>query len=470
MRENNQTLDKTYEYEYNEIGNIVEIVNNGTTTTFGYSTEHPDRLISYNGSAITYDEYGNLKTSPGANGTVNYSWTDGKLTSITSGSLTTAFKNCTFAYDGYGRRISKNIASTSISGGTINQSTVNTSFVYDYFGRLIRETVTSSYVAGVINTEIKTFLYDDQGLVGMIHEANGTTNTYYFHRDLQGDILGIYDTSGNSVAQYSYNAFGICTIVSGSNYTVANANPFRYRGYYYDTETGFYYLNARYYNPDWCRFISPDSVAYLDPDNPSGLNLYAYCYNDPVNYADPSGHSVTAILITSFIVGAVLGGATSAISQWIENEEINPWLVFSDAMFGGVSGLLAASGIGALGSAFLGASLSALQLAVSSAITGEEITAVDFIVTVSFGFIGGFIPKTGINAKQVSGKWGAIKMHLSNAVADRRKIMYELKKVELIKQVVGRAGNYIASNIASTITTDVFSNNMGVYYYGYGYN
>ena len=88
----------------------------------------------------------------------------------------------------------------------------------------------------------------------------------------------------------SYDAYGNCTILSTTNSTIANANPFRYRGYYFDSETGFYYLNARYYNPEWRRFISPDDTAYLDSENVNGLNLYCYCGNDPVNYCDPSGH------------------------------------------------------------------------------------------------------------------------------------------------------------------------------------
>ena len=67
---------------------------------------------------------------------------------------------------------------------------------------------------------------------------------------------------------------------------LAIANPIRYRGYYYGQDTGLYYLNARYYSPELRRFISPDDTAYLDPENANGLNLYAYCYNDPVNYAD----------------------------------------------------------------------------------------------------------------------------------------------------------------------------------------
>ena len=79
---------------------------------------------------------------------------------------------------------------------------------------------------------------------------------------------------------------------------MAKSNPIRYRGYYYDRETDLYYLNARYYNPQWRRFISPDDTGYLDPESPNGLNLYCYCNNDPVNYCDPSGHSALSISAT----------------------------------------------------------------------------------------------------------------------------------------------------------------------------
>ena len=105
---------------------------------------------------------------------------------------------------------------------------------------------------------------------------------------------------------YSYNksgndAFGNCTIASGTtDQALAKANPIRYRGYYYDTDTGLYYLNARYYNPQWRRFISPDSTDYLDPETPNGLNLYAYCNNDPVNYKDPSGRLTIDIVLDCF--------------------------------------------------------------------------------------------------------------------------------------------------------------------------
>lgn len=131
----------------------------------------------------------------------------------------------------------------------------------------------------------------------MIYTNNGTSTTYYFQRNIQGDVVAIYDTNGNKVTEYAYDAFGNCTILSTTNSTIAHANPFRYRGYYLDAETGFYYLNARYYSPEWRRFISPDDTAYLDPETPNGLNLYCYCGNDPVNYADPSGHEPVAITV-----------------------------------------------------------------------------------------------------------------------------------------------------------------------------
>lgn len=70
---------------------------------------------------------------------------------------------------------------------------------------------------------------------------------------------------------------------------IANHNPFIYKGYYYDEETGFYYVSSRYYSPELCRWISPDSIEYLDPESINGLSLYAYCENDPINKWDPSG-------------------------------------------------------------------------------------------------------------------------------------------------------------------------------------
>ena len=100
--------------------------------------------------------------------------------------------------------------------------------------------------------------------------------------------MEIIDSTGASVVKYTYNAWGRCR--STGNSTIASINPYRYRGYYYDTESGFYFLQTRYYDPYTGRFLSMDDVEYIDPETIGGVNLYAYCNNNPVMGVDPNGH------------------------------------------------------------------------------------------------------------------------------------------------------------------------------------
>ena len=137
----------------------------------------------------------------------------------------------------------------------------------------------------------------------------------------KGDVIAIYDANGEKHAEYAYDAWGNCEVVYADNDKIAYANPIRYRGYYYDKDTKLYYLNARYYSPEWRRFISPDAAEYVDPETPNGLNLYCYCYIDPVNYADPSGH--LAFFIVTAIIGAALGLGITATVDYIPDQEFN---------------------------------------------------------------------------------------------------------------------------------------------------
>ena len=120
-------------------------------------------------------------------------------------------------------------------------------------------------------------------------------NKYYYVRDIFSTIIGLTDSSGNLVTKYHYDAYGNIIKIDG-NLVIANQNPFIYKGYYYDVETGLFWLSSRYYSPELCRFISPDSVDYLDSSSINGLNLYAYCGNDPINRYDPTGHAWDVIL------------------------------------------------------------------------------------------------------------------------------------------------------------------------------
>ena len=164
--------------------------------------------------------------------------------------------------------------------------------------------------------------------------TGGVTSTYYFQRNLQGDVVAIYNKNGTLKAKYLYDAWGNCTISSETtDYDVANANPIRYRGYYYDSDTGLYYCNARYYSPKWRRFTSPDDTFFLHPENVNGLNLYCYCGNDPLNRCDPSGCFWDYIFDAAFIVWGVCDLVAGGYKDWKNWVSLGVDLVFAALPF-----------------------------------------------------------------------------------------------------------------------------------------
>ncbi|MCD8308807.1 MAG: RHS repeat-associated core domain-containing protein [Clostridia bacterium] len=145
-----------------------------------------------------------------------------------------------------------------------------------------------------------------------------------YHLDAQGNVKSILDSNGKGVVGYWYDAWGNIVATNGdSSYTeLANLNPFRYRGYYYDTETGLYYLKTRYYDPEIGRFINMDSIDYADPETINGLNLYAYCNNNPVMNIDPDGtwswkkfwNSAAIVAMVAVSAVAVVAGVALTIT------------------------------------------------------------------------------------------------------------------------------------------------------------
>ena len=130
---------------------------------------------------------------------------------------------------------------------------------------------------------------------------------------MQGDIIAIANASGAVIARYKYDAWGACAITSDtSGVSIATVNPFRYRGYYYDTETGLYYLQSRYYDPEVGRFLNADEATYLGASGTIlGYNLFAYCENNPVNYEDPTGNWL--IQVVCGVAGAAVFGTVANI-------------------------------------------------------------------------------------------------------------------------------------------------------------
>ena len=214
-------------------------------------------------------------------GSTSYTWTRGRLLQSVGGT--------TFEYDFKGRRTKKG----------------STEYYYDG-DRLITEKRGNNYLH---------FFYDESGVCGMRYNGEN----YEFLRNVLGDVVAIFDESGVCMAVYAYDAWGHCMV--GANVDgIAELNPFRYRGYYYDSESGLYYLMSRYYDPQIGQFISPDTQDYLAPDTIGGVDLYAYCNNNPVMYVDPTGHVAISILIW-IIVGAAVLTTAGAIAYGVIEEE-----------------------------------------------------------------------------------------------------------------------------------------------------
>ena len=369
IRNDNRALDKTFIYCYDSIGNITSVNTYAYTTgdvSGTPSTESlvytKDRLDSYKGITISYDANGYPKSFTSLGTPNNFTWTKGKLTKYTQGSILSGMGTYTYTYDAYGRRISKKYRFTEGTQAlAVYVTASSTVYTYDTSGRLIRERYTESYNDLSGNSRDIFYLYDDSGIIGAVQTYNSTTETFYFDRNIRGDVIAIYNSSGTTVARYIYDAWGNARVINLSTNNFSGYNPIRYRGYYYDTETGFYYLNARYYNPQWRRFISPDDTAYLDPETPNGLNLYAYCGNDPINYVDPSGNFLISTAVTvgfwigltvGVVAGATVGGIVAyntAKENSAEGLELFGYTmlgILGGGLIGGITGSIIGSCIG----------------------------------------------------------------------------------------------------------------------------
>ena len=179
-------------------------------------------------------------------------------------------------------------------------------------------------------------MYDELGLLGFTYR----NVDYIYKTDTQGNIIAILDKNGNTVVEYYYDAWGNYAINDTSNIGLGEINPFRYRGYFYDTDMGLYYLKTRYYDPEVGRFINMDGISYADHETLNGLNLYAYCGNNPVMNVDPEGHFWFTALTTIF--GAIVGAVVGVVDYVVNNDgEFDLYEMGKSAAAGALSGATA---------------------------------------------------------------------------------------------------------------------------------
>ena len=381
------------EYEYDANGNVTEIKNLlDTGKNVSYEYDSLNRLTKETNLAIgsewryTYDNGGNITKKEEYNpatGALRSSWDYGYGDSYWKDQLTSwgSYGTSYFAYDSSGNPTKYKDSTLTWEGKRLTKysasSTSNMELSYDGSGMLIGYTQSDTYTdwagaqytnvysremtrdgdriltekvtsidGALLTNDVKNvkYMYDAKGASGMI--VDGTK--YYFRKNIFGDVVEIYNESGAKCAEYAYDAWGTCYTTLDTN-GVGSLNPFRYRGYYFVSRIGLYYLTTRFYDYTTGRFINADVPSICFDDGltlPEGCNLYSYCRNNPISYVDPTGHFAisTLVVIIMTTVGVIVGGVYAYDKAY--NDGARDWELFGWTLLGAVIGGFIGFGIG----------------------------------------------------------------------------------------------------------------------------
>ena len=370
---------KVYNYTYDAGGNLIsETVtdSNGTTSNaYEYNNSNwGDVLTSYNGQSITYDEIGNPLTYRDG---MSMTWKNGRqLATLTNGDT-----SISYGYDSDSVRTTK----------TVN----GVKYTYAYLnGQLLYET----------RGDAKFYYsYDANGNLYNVRYTltdGGTEYSYYYTHNSRGDIVGIYNGAGELKAHYEYDAWGNVISITDNNGNaitnpnhIGNLNPFRYRGYYQDTETGLYYLMSRYYDPITHRFINADGY-FQAGTSILEANTFAYCGNNPTSFSDPTGTFFLESVVFGFGAGLICNVAGQLLSG-VGFSNIDWGSAVISGLTGAVLGGIDLLGLGVMASSALKGGVSFWGSMVNSTCHGDDFelslgeAAVNGLASVGFSIASG---------------------------------------------------------------------------------
>ncbi len=292
IKEDNYQNNKTIKYTYDASGNILKREEYTINTevfihqdTYEYNNNNwKDQLTKYNDTTLTYDAIGNPLTI----GNANLSWYARELQTYQNNMF-----NISYFYNKEGIRTKKRV------------NNIDTNYFLENSNIIFEETNGNMlYYMRTGKNELLGFIYNSE--------------KYYYKKNYQGDIIGIYNQEYELIATYEYDSWGrILSIkdssgayITDSNH-IAIINPFRYRSYYYDSETNLYYLNSRYYNPEWGRFLNIDDYLGVGK-NYLSCNLYIYTNNNYINAYDSSGKFFKKL-------GNIIGKGIKKVGNFINN-------------------------------------------------------------------------------------------------------------------------------------------------------
>lgn len=294
-------------YIYDTNGNMVKKGNK----LFVYDTTIKDKLVRVADTNILYDDKNPL--NPKQYGDKTFGFEGRRLVKLESDKT-----KIEYLYDDQGLRVEKILSSGK-------------QYKYFYDNKNLICEITSDHRLD--------FLYDESGLLYGFIKNN--SERYLYVKDSFQNILGIVNDAGRLLVKYKYNAWGeIQEIEDLSGSDLSHINPFRFKGYYYDEESGMYYCKSRYYVPEWCRWLNADNPNYLDFKDVNGVNLFSYCHNDPILGMDYDGRFGLGAILVAALVGAVISVISSVADSLIKGEELTLKNVISDAVGGAVSGVI----------------------------------------------------------------------------------------------------------------------------------
>ena len=296
VSEENGFIGKNHYYSYDADGNLGEVYTQANSSktwekkeSYHYASGNKNRLVSI----TEYDMVNNTSREVSIAGSYdalgNPREYRGNVLEWKRGRVLTKYGNiATYRYDSDNIRVEKQ------EGGRTHQ-------YYTVGGRIVGERITEGS-----ETKYYRYLYAGEKVIGLTSESG----RYYYQYGTSGNIVRVCKEDGSIAARYEYDAWGKCRVYNEEgiditentmyNSHIGRVNPFRYKGYYYDEDTKLYYLQSRYYDAEIRRFINADNVGVVSGEyltTLGGQNLYSYCLNNPVNHADPSGHSVIVAVI-----------------------------------------------------------------------------------------------------------------------------------------------------------------------------
>lgn len=311
--------DESYwvrQYQYDAMGNVTKIYGE-TPDRHDYTYDYRNFLVNDNGTAYEYDGNGNITKK----GTTTYTYDtvikdrlvkvgNTPVTYSTANPLNPAtYGNCSYNFKG------RRLQSFTKSGSTYN-------YIYDEQGLRTRKIAPDGSVTKYLYNGTKLaaeiapnyrldFLYDENDMLyGFVKDGSAK---YFYARDMLQNILGIIDTNGSPVVIYQYTAYGTSTVLQDTA-GLASINPFRFKGYYFDSESGMYYCHTRYYVPEWCRWLNADHPSFLQPDSLQEMNLFVYCGNNPITNIDPIGcFSLSILVVIGFVIGILVPEIGTAV-------------------------------------------------------------------------------------------------------------------------------------------------------------